>query len=160
MKATPKTWLMLCAFVLVSFLAGAVGTILGSPMPDAWYESLTKPSFNPPSWVFGPVWSALYLLIGIAAWQAWRTRGFGGARAAMILFAVQWILNAAWSGLFFGLESTTLGLLDILALWAVIVAMVVTFSRASALAGVLMIPYLLWVSFATILNSSLWWLNR
>jgi len=160
MKVTPKTWLALCAFVLVSFLAGAVGTMLAGPMPGQWYQSLAKPSFNPPAWVFGPVWSVLYLLIGVAAWQVWRTRGFGGARAAMVLFAAQWVLNAAWTGLFFGLESATLGLVDIVALWVVIVAMVVAFFRASVLAGVLILPYLLWVSFATVLNSALWWLNR
>ncbi|HEY6104246.1 MAG TPA: TspO/MBR family protein, partial [bacterium] len=97
-------WLMLVAFVLVCFGAGAVGSWFTTPALDGWYADLRKPTWNPPNWIFAPVWSALYLMMAIAAWLVWRKGGFGASGGAMTLFAAQLILNVAWSALFFGLR--------------------------------------------------------
>jgi tryptophan-rich sensory protein len=127
---------------------------------STWYRTLAKPSFTPPAWVFGPVWTALYLTMAIAVWQVWLRRGFAGAPGAMAAFAVQLLLNALWSLLFFGLRRPDLALADIALLWLALVATVLTFSRVSAPAGALLLPYLAWVSFASVLNFAIWQLNR
>jgi translocator protein len=121
--------------------------------------SLEKPAFNPPSWVFGPVWTVLYAMMAVAAWLVWREAGFGGATAALSLFFVQLALNLAWSGIFFGLRQPGWALVEIAVLWAAILATMILFFRHSTLAGWLLVPYLLWVSFASVLNAALWRLN-
>jgi benzodiazapine receptor len=148
--------LALGAFVAVTFLAAAVG---GRNMPGEWYLSLRKPDWNPPSWVFGPVWSALYLMIAVAGWRAWRATG-SVTHPAVILWAAQLALNAAWSWLFFGLHRPDLAFLDIAAMWALIVACVVAFRGVDVVAAWLFVPYLLWVTFASALNLRIWMLNR
>ena len=129
-------------------------------MPGEWYTQLNKPSFNPPGWVFGPVWSVLYACMGVAAWLVWRRRGRTVARWALVLFAVQLALNAAWSPLFFGAHEPGWAFVDIVALWVALAATVVAFFKTQLAAGILMVPYLAWVSFAAVLNAAIWSLNR
>lgn len=157
--ATPRDWLVLAGFIALCLGAGAVGSWFTMPALDVWYAALRKPSWNPPNWVFAPVWTALYLTMAVAAWMVWRRAGVGAARTALILFAVQLILNVAWSALFFALRSPALGVAGIVALWAALVATIVSFGRISAGAAWLMIPYLVWVTFAGALNVAVWRLN-
>lgn len=151
-----KHTLGLIGWLAVSFAVAAVGSRY---TPGDWYASLTKPSWNPPSAVFAPVWTVLYILMGVSAWLVWRREGFSGARAALILFVVQLVLNAMWSYLFFGLHLPGIAFLDIVALWVMILGVVVLFWRADWRAGALMLPYLVWVGFASCLNLALWRLN-
>jgi len=148
---------MLVVFVLASFAAGGIGSAFGTT--GAWYDSLRKPSFTPPGWLFGPVWSALYTLMGISAWLVWRAAGWSRARVALGLFFGQLVLNAAWSVLFFGLHLVGGAFVDILLLWAAIAATALTFARHSKPAAFLMLPYLAWVLFAAVLNGALLALN-
>ena len=128
---------------------------------STWYPTLVKPSFNPPAWVFGPVWTLLYIMMGVAAFLVWRQGLVAeGARLALAAFVIQLVLNGLWSILFFGLQTPGWALVEIILLWLAIVATLVLFWRVVPAAGVLLIPYLAWVSFATVLNASLWWLNR
>jgi len=151
---------MLLAFILVSGLAGLLGSLFTFQSIPTWYASLNKPPFNPPNWVFGPVWTTLYLLMGSAAYLVYR-EGFGRneVKAAIYAFACQLCLNAAWSVAFFGLRSIAGGMATIIMLWLAIALMLVLFYRVSRTAGLLIAPYLLWVSFASVLNFSLLLLN-
>ena len=126
-----------------------------------WYPTLIKPFFNPPAWIFGPVWTVLYIMMGVAAFLVWR-QGFAteGVKLALTLFAVQLSLNGLWSILFFGMQAPGWALIEIGALWLAIIVTIVLFWRVSPTAGILLLPYWAWVSFATVLNASLWWLNR
>ena len=151
-----KVWVALAAWVLVSLSAGFVGSRF---TPGEWYEGLEKPSWNPPSWVFGPVWTALYILMGVAAWTVWRERGFGGSSPALYIFLVQLVLNGLWSYLFFGANSPMWAFIEILALQALIIVTMVLFWRVSTTAGVMLLPYALWIGFASILNLTLWRMN-
>jgi translocator protein len=153
---TARGTLGLVGWLVLSFAAGWIGSRY---MPGAWYASLAKPAWNPPAAVFAPVWSLLYVLMGVAAWLIWRRAGFSGAGPALVLFIVQLGLNALWSYLFFGLHRPDLAFLDIVALWAVILNVAVLFWREDWRAGALMVPYLAWVGFASCLNFVLWRLN-
>lgn len=155
MSAT-RNLIGLVGWLVVSFSAGWVGSRF---LPGPWYASLAKPSWNPPSWVFAPVWTALYAMMGIAAWLVWRKSRFDGARAALTLFAVQLVLNALWSYLFFGLHRPDLAFVEIVALWLAILAVLVLFWREDRRAGALLVPYLVWVGFAACLNFALWRMN-
>ncbi len=126
-----------------------------------WYPTLVKPSFNPPAWVFGPVWTLLYIMMGVAAFLVWR-RGLDtdGVRTALMVFAIQLVLNGLWSILFFGMHSPGWALAEIIVLWTAIGITTLFFWRVVPSAGVLLLPYWMWVSFAAVLNASLWWLNR
>lgn len=161
--AAPKgdlmTWLMLGAFLAACFVVAGVGGWFTSLGLGEWYAGLVKPSFNPPSWVFAPVWTFLYLLMGIAAWLVWKESGWSGAAAALSLFFIQLLLNLAWSALFFALRSPGWALIEIIVLWAAIVTTAGLFLRHSTTAAVLMLPYLLWVTFAAVLNAALVRLN-
>jgi tryptophan-rich sensory protein len=148
----------LVAWLIVSFSAAGLGGA-ASIRADAFYAQLVRPEWAPPSWVFGPVWTALYALMGIAAWLVWRVGGIRAARTALTLFLAQLALNALWSWLFFGWHLGALALADIVLLWALILATLIGFWRIRPLAGALMVPYLLWVSFAVALNYSIWRLN-
>lgn len=143
-------WMVLC------FLAASLGALF---MPGAWYAALQKPSWNPPGWVFGPVWSVLYTLMAIAAWLVWKQGGFAAQGKPLSVFLFQLALNAAWSPIFFGLQRPDLAFAVILLLWLAIVATGWTFRPVSRPAAWLLVPYLAWVSFATVLNGTLWWLN-
>ena len=156
---TARSSSMLLLFLAVCFAVSGMGAIFTSRSVSEWYPVLQKPSWNPPAWVFGPVWTVLYLMMAIAAWMVWRRRGFREGAAALLIFAFQLALNAAWSPLFFGLRNPLAGLLDIIPLWAAILATIAAFRKISPLAAALLIPYWLWVSFATALNFMIWRLN-
>jgi tryptophan-rich sensory protein len=132
---------------------------VASIQAKSFYSQLAQPEWAPPPWVFGPVWTVLYALMGIAAWLVWRSRGFRANRQALTLFLLQLAFNALWSWLFFAWHLGIMALADVLVLWILIVATLVSFWRVRPLAGALLIPYLLWVSFASALNFSLWQLN-
>ena len=159
MKNWQPIW-MLALSIAVCFAAAAAGAIVTGSSVNDWYPALRKPSWNPPAWIFGPVWTILYLMMAIAAWLIWRRRGFRGGAAALKLFALQLLLNAAWSPLFFGLHSPSAAFLDIVLLWAAILATLVSLWRIAPIAGVMLVPYWLWVSFAAALNFVIWRLNR
>jgi translocator protein len=144
---------MLGAFILITFLAPAVGAF--SP-PGAWYQTLVKPSWNPPSWIFGPVWTALYLMMAIAAWIVWKRVGRG---PALTLYFAQLALNAAWTPVFFGAHQLGAAFIVIVCLWTAILFTLRAFWDISRPAGLLLVPYLAWVSFASALNFTLWRLN-
>lgn len=156
MRATD--WLKLAISLLAPQLAGAIGALYTAETRETWYRELTLPGFSPPDWVFGPVWTTLYILMGIAAFLIWR-RGLRQVWPAMLLFVIQLALNALWPFLFFGLRSPLAGLSGIIALWGVLLATVIAFWSVSRAAGALLIPYLAWVSYALILNYSIWRLN-
>ena len=151
--------LVLLAFVAVCLAIGAIGGAVTSTSVGTWYQSLRKPPFNPPDWIFGPVWTVLYITMAVAAWRVWRRLGFGGARYALTLFAIQLALNLAWSIVFFGFRQIGMALVEIVVLLAFIVATAIAFWRADRAAGLLFVPYLGWVGFAALLNASLWRLN-
>lgn len=155
---TQKQIAAIVGWLLVSFTAAAIGGA-ASISAGPFYAQLVRPDWAPPPWVFGPVWTALYALMAIAAWRVWRVGGFRAARFALILFLAQLALNALWSWLFFGWHLGGPAFADVLLLWASIVATLVAFRRIDALAGALLVPYLLWVSFAAVLNYSVWRLN-
>ena len=148
----------LVAWLVVSFIAAAIGSA-ASIQAGPFYMQLVRPEWAPPPGLFGPVWTVLYALMGIAAWLVWRVGGFRAARTALTLFLVQLVVNALWSWLFFGWRLGNLAFADIVLLWVLIVATLLAFWRISRLAGALFIPYLLWVSFACVLNYSVWQLN-
>jgi tryptophan-rich sensory protein len=148
----------LVGWLFVSFVAAAIGGA-ASIQAGPFYTQLARPDWAPPSFLFGPVWTVLYALMGIAAWLVWRVGGFRAAKSALTLFLVQLALNALWSWLFFGWHRGALAFADILVLWTLIVATSVAFWRIKPLAGVLLVPYLLWVSFASALNYAVWQLN-
>lgn len=129
-------------------------------LPDEWYRGLNKPAWNPPNKIFAPVWTLLYLLMAIAAWLVWRRHGFAGAAVPLILYVIQLLLNAAWTWLFFGRHRVDAALADILVLWLVILATLISFWRLEPLASILLAPYLAWVSFAAVLTWTIWRLNR
>jgi translocator protein len=143
-------------WVLAALAAGWFGSIF---IPGDWYASLSKPAWNPPDVVFAPVWTVLYVLMGIAAWLVWREAGFSGARVGLSLFIFQLVLNALWSYLFFGLKSPMVAFIEIVVLWCAILGTLVAFWKVRPGAGALLIPYLCWVSFASALNYTLWRLN-
>ena len=148
----------LAGWLLVAFAAAAVGGV-ASAGAGPFYAQLARPSWAPPAWLFGPVWSLLYLLQGVAAWLVWRAGGFRGARAALGLFLVQLAANALWTWLFFSWRQGALAFAEILVLWVLIVATLAAFRRVQPLAAALLLPYLLWVSFAAALTFAVWRLN-
>jgi len=154
----PKQMVGLLGWLAISFIASGIGA-MASMRADSFYGQLVQPTWAPPSSVFGPVWTILYALMGIAAWLVWRAGGFRANRAALTLFLVQLAVNALWSWLFFAWHLGALAFADIVLLWLLIVATLVSFWRVRPLAGALLIPYLLWVSFAAALNFSVWQLN-
>lgn len=151
--------LALFAFVALCLAIGAVGGTVTSTSVATWYQQLRKPPFNPPDWVFGPVWTALYIAMAVAAWRVWRRLGLRGAPLAMSLFACQLALNLAWSILFFGFRQIGFALIEIVLLFAAIVGTAVAFRQADGVAALLFVPYVAWVGFAALLNASLWRLN-
>ena len=153
-------WLALGPFLLASFTAAAIGGFATAESVRTWYPTLVKPAWNPPAAIFGPVWTLLYTAMSIAAWRIWLHRDQPGARPALRLFFVSLGLNALWSVLFFGLHRPGWALLEVLLLWASLVALLVRFGRLDKAAGWLWAPYVAWVSFATALNAAIVWLNR
>jgi translocator protein len=148
----------LIGWFVLSFAASAVGAV-ASIEAKAFYGQLAQPAWAPPAWLFGPVWTVLYAMMAIAAWLVWRAGGFRANRVAISFFLVQLALNALWSWIFFAWHLGALAFAEVALLWVLIVATFVFFWRARPLAGALLIPYLLWVGFASVLNYALWQLN-
>jgi len=145
----------LAGFIVVVAIAALSGGVF---QPGDWYEALRKPPLTPPNWVFGLAWSFLYLCIAVAAWLVWRARR--GATMPLALWALQLVLNALWSVLFFGLHRPGIALIEIAVLLALVVATTFAFFRVRSLAGALLVPYVVWLGFATYLNAGVWFLNR
>lgn len=146
----------------LSFSAAFIGTLFTSRhVLDTWYSSLNKPIFTPPGWLFGPVWTALYALMAISAFLVWQ-KGLDmrAVRIALAFFLLQLVLNALWTPLFFGAKMPGLAFAEILLLWAAIAFTILTFAKVSCTAALLLLPYIAWVTFAAILNASIWLLNR
>lgn len=149
----------LLVFVTLCLGAGAVGGIVTGSEIERWYRTLEKPAWQPPDWLFGPVWTTLYLMMAVAAWLIWKPVGLKGAAFPLGLFAAQLLLNIAWSWIFFGMHRPGWALLELAILWFAIALTAWAFFRRSPLAGWLMVPYLGWVSFAGALNYEIWRLN-
>ena len=149
-----KNLIKLLISIIICQLAGGIGSIFTSSSVKTWYLTISKPSFNPPNWVFAPAWTTLFLLMGISLFLVWRK----GKRGLPIFF-IQLFFNILWSVMFFGLKSPLLGLIVIIILWILILLTIIKFFKISKPAGWLLIPYILWVSFATILNFSIFILN-
>ena len=145
--------------ILICIVAAGLGAAVTTPQIPGWYASLAKPAWNPPDWIFGPVWSLLYLMMAVAAWLVWRRAGFAAAKLPLALFAIQLALNSLWSVLFFGLHNPGAAAVEIVMLWAAILVTLIAFWRQSRWAGGLLVPYLAWVSFASVLNFTIWRLN-
>lgn len=155
----PRPWLGLVLFLGLCLGAGGIGAIATTPEIAGWYQSLDKPSWNPPNAVFGPVWTTLFVMIAIAGWIIWKREGIQGARLPLTLFFLQLALNVAWSWIFFGMHQPGWAFLEIVVLWCAIAATVIAFSRTSKPAAFLLLPYLAWVAFASLLNYTIWQLN-
>ncbi|MCX5653040.1 MAG: tryptophan-rich sensory protein [Planctomycetota bacterium] len=151
--------LVLIALIVLCLGAGGLGQLFTGPSALDWYHTMERPSWNPPDWVFAPVWTFLYLAMAVAAWLVWHKAGWYGARGPLILFAVQLALNAVWTILFFGQRMPGLAFLELVVLWAVILMTLITFWRIRPMAGALLVPYLVWVTFASVLNYSIWQMN-
>jgi tryptophan-rich sensory protein len=149
----------LVSCVAACFAAAGIGSVATARSVSTWYQELAKPPFSPPDWVFGPVWTVLFVMMAVAAWLVWRRRGLRGGAVPLTLFGVQLALNAAWSWLFFGFQLPGVAFVELIVLWVAIAATLVAFWRTSRAAGLLLAPYLLWVSFAAALNFAFWRLN-
>lgn len=159
--ARPLRLPALAAWLLFTFIFAAIGAFATSQAGE-FYGQLNQPSWAPPAWLFGPVWTALYALMGVAAWRVYRTSGAAGARSVrpeMTLYVVQLVLNALWSWLFFAWHRGALAFVELLVLWVAIVATIIAFGRRDRLAGLLLLPYIVWVSFAGALCYSIWQRN-
>ena len=149
----------LVAAIVICFAAAGLGGLVTTPQIPNWYADLAKPTWTPPDWIFGPVWSLLYLMMAVAAWLVWREAGFAGAKWPLALFAIQLALNSLWSVLFFGFQNPGAAAIEIVILWTAILATLVAFWNRSMLAGGLLLPYLTWVSYAAVLNVAIWQMN-
>jgi translocator protein len=156
---SPARFGALLGFLAVTFAAAAVGSVATFRSVETWYPTLAKPAWTPPSAVFGPVWTLLYIAMAVAAWRVWRSQTGAAASAVLRHYGAQLFLNALWSVLFFGMRRPDLALLDIAALWMLLVLAQVRFWRADRIAGLLWAPYLLWVSYAAALNAAIWLMN-
>lgn len=156
-----KNFLKLASSIAVCFLAAGIGSVFTTSAIPSWYATLVKPSFSPPNYLFGPVWTILYILMGISLYIIW-TKGIKNKKVkkALYIFGIQLILNAIWSPVFFGAQALLLAFIIIIALWFYIVKTIKAFAKIDKLASYLLYPYLAWVSFASILNFSVWFLNR
>jgi len=157
-RSTASQSLGFVGWLLGTSAAGALGAV-ASVRDATFYAELTRPGWAPPAWLFGPVWTVLYLMMATAAWLVWRTCSFERARTGLLLFIAQLVANALWTWLFFGWRQGALALVDLVVLWVLIAMTIAVFWRLNRLAGVLLVPYLAWVSFAGALNLSLWQLN-
>ncbi|MFO1448617.1 MAG: TspO/MBR family protein [Opitutaceae bacterium] len=154
-----RPWLALVGFLLLSAAVSAIGGGVTAGSVKTWFPTLIKPSWNPPSQLFAPVWTLLYGLMAVAAWRIWCRRDLPGARSVLWVYGVQLALNATWSVLFFGLRNPGLALIEIILFLGVLLWLQAALWRLDRIAGMLWIPYVLWVSFATALNAAIWHLN-
>jgi tryptophan-rich sensory protein len=153
----PKPLKLLVSLLLPQF-AGGLGAVFTLNSVKEWYLTINRPEWNPPNWIFGPVWTTLYVLMGVASYLIWKS-DHPEKRKVLTLYFIQLGFNALWSPAFFGAQSPMLGLVVIIPLWTLILICIIQFRKISSWASILMIPYLLWVSFATVLNLTIWWLN-
>ncbi|MBN1446274.1 MAG: tryptophan-rich sensory protein [Candidatus Omnitrophica bacterium] len=152
--------LKLTASIIICLSAGAIGSLFTSASVDSWYLTLNKPPFNPPSWVFAPVWTLLYILMGVSLFLVLsRENVFQKKKTALIFFSAQLFLNILWSFLFFGMESPLMAFIEIILLWIAIIITIALFKKIYPLSAYLLVPYLLWVTFASVLNYSIFILN-
>jgi translocator protein len=158
LNKTIKIIVLVITCLVVGFLSGQVTR----DAITTWYPTIIKPSFNPPNWLFGPVWSLLYAMMGVAAGLVWAKidRNQEVVKKALLFFGIQLALNTLWSYLFFGLHNPFLAFIEIILLWLMIYETYSQFKKIDKIAGYLLLPYLAWVGFASILNGSIWWLNR
>lgn len=156
--STQKQIIGFIGWVVLCFAASAAGAI-ASIQTREFYDKLVQPQWAPPGWLFGPVWTILFALMAISAWLIWRDGGFAKHKSALTLFIIQLIPNVLWSWLFFAWSKGALAFADIILLWILILATIISFWKLNRLAGAILIPYLLWVSFATVLCYSTWQLN-
>ncbi len=154
-----RKWIALGVFLAIAFAVSFIGSLVTLPKIPLWYAGLVKPSFNPPAWIFGPVWTLLYAMMSIAAWRVWASFGHPGRNNALGWYFGQLVLNAVWSPVFFGLEQPRLALGVIAALLVAIIFTIARFWPIDRVAAWMLAPYLAWVSFATILNASIVALN-
>lgn len=160
-----NNFLKLIIAIAISEMAGVIGAIFTTPSISGWYAGLAKPALNPPAWIFGPVWTMLFAFMGIAAFLVWSSYAEApedkkkGIKIALALFGIQLALNTFWSIIFFGLRSPRAAFVEIIFLWLAILATIIAFSKISRQAAYLLLPYILWVSFAAYLNYSVWMLN-
>jgi tryptophan-rich sensory protein len=159
MRTQKASAIGLATFLAVCFLRFEIGSWITATSVDTWYRSLRKASFNPPEGYFSPVWVVLYFLMAVAGWRIWRNGDTRAERVALVLFAVQLALNMLWSVLFFGHQRIDLALAEMLVLLVTVMVTTVLFWRIDRLAGILLVPYLLWLGFATVLTASIWKLN-
>lgn len=145
--------------IVMCLLAGIIGSLFTSSAIPTWYATLNKPSFNPPSWLFGPVWTLLYILMGISFYLIWTAKKSKYKSTAIKIFIIQLILNALWSIIFFGAHWIFVAFIEIILMWIFILLSIIKFHKISKTASYLLIPYILWVSFATILTFAIWVLN-
>lgn len=150
--------LVLIGFLALTLGVGVFAGLLTEPNVLTWYATLAKPSFNPPNWVFAPVWTILYALMAIAGWRVWRVRDFHSG--ALLFWAAQLALNFAWSFVFFGMHAIGLALIEVAILWLMVLLTMLSFFRIDRIAGWLFVPYLAWVSFAAALNGAILQLNQ
>ncbi len=150
----------LAASIMICLFAGLIGSFFTSPAIPGWYATLAKPAFSPPNWIFAPVWTTLFVLMGISMYLVWN-KGLQkrDVKISLFIFGIQLVLNVLWSVLFFGLRSPFYAFVEIIMLWVAIALTIQNFSRISRTAGLLLVPYILWVSFAAILNFHIWNLN-
>jgi tryptophan-rich sensory protein len=142
------------------FVLGSSGGLITINEIPGWYATLQKPSFNPPNWLFGPVWTALYIMMGVAFYLVWRTPPSAARKKALSAFLVQFALNCAWTPVFFALHQLGAALVVIVLMWTAILRTIFLFAPFSKTASWLLVPYISWVSFATLLNAAIWWLNK
>jgi len=154
--AAGRQVIALAAWLLFCFVAAGTAVFVST---DGWYAALHKPAWNPPAWIFGPAWSLLYALMAVAAWLVWREGGWKAQGRTLGLFLLQWLLNALWTPLFFVLHRPGIAFAEIVLLWLVLAATLVSFWRVRHVAGILLVPYLAWVSFAAALNFTIWRMN-
>lgn len=158
-SAEGGSWVALLGFVALCLGVAAIGGWATSISVGGWYQTLDKPRWTPPDRVFAPVWTIIYSMMAVAGYRVWRRAGVKAGHSALALFGVQLALNLLWSILFFGLQRTGLALLDIVLLWTAIAATAVAFWRIDRLAGILLLPYMVWVTYAVVLNAAIWHLN-
>ncbi|MGC2196232.1 MAG: TspO/MBR family protein [Terriglobales bacterium] len=154
-----ESWVSVVPFVVVCFTAAGIGSFFTSTSVGTWYSQLRRPVWTPPNWIFGPVWTTLYLMMAISAWLVWRDSDWTSSRFALALFAIQLALNTLWSIVFFGMRKVGPAFGEILLLWMMIIATAVAFFPLSLLAAWLLLPYIVWVAFASYLNFRIWQLN-
>jgi tryptophan-rich sensory protein len=146
--------------IVVCYGVAAIGGLATAGAVDSWYREVAKPSWNPPNWIFAPVWSFLYFTMAVSSWLVWKADRFTATRSALAWFGFHLILNAAWSLLFFGMKRFDLAMIEIVLLWISIIVSMILYYRFSKLAALLLVPYCLWVTFASCLNYAIWSLNR